>query len=155
VNGITHDEAKRLADMIRSPQARQEIRDPEWSAIADILKKHKRPAQPPLLDDRDRKANHIQRAQHLVAYNVIVAQEDYRKNHNCKRVPGTETAAMLDDFISAIGRAIGPQLSRRAILTIVKNKRYSIRYPRVVLRFPDEAYEKYLGIPQPADRDAS
>jgi transposase len=50
---MTHDEAKRLADMIRSPDTRQEITEHEWRVIADVLRKHNRPAQPPVLDDRD------------------------------------------------------------------------------------------------------
>lgn len=69
---MTHDEAKRLADMIHSPHTRREITEREWYAIADILRKHKRPAQPPLLDDRDRQVNRVQRAQHYAAYNVLV-----------------------------------------------------------------------------------
>src|SRR5262249_60007423 len=67
--GMTHEEAKRLADMIRN--AREEITESEWRAIANILRNHKRPAQPPLLDDRDKEGSRAQLAQHDAAYNVL------------------------------------------------------------------------------------
>ena len=134
---MTHDEAKRLAGMLRRPHTRREITEREWGEIADLLRKHKRPAQPPVLDDRDREANRIQRAQHSAAYNVLEWQKTYRKQHNCERVPGTETSAMLDDAINSVVHwfSIDPQLiSRSAILTIVRNKRPSLRYPRRAIR---------------------
>jgi hypothetical protein len=142
VNGTTHDEAKRLANMIRSPDTRQEITAPEWRAIADIVRKHERPRGPPLLEDRDYEANRVKLAEHSVAYNVLEEQKMYRKRHNCKRVPGTETNAMLDDFINVVAESfrIEPQrLTKKAILTIVKNRRPSARKQRLFLR-PDEAY---------------
>jgi len=129
VNGMTHDEAKRLADMICRQDTRQEITNTEWHAIANILRKHKRPARPPLLYERDDEANNVQNAQHSVAYQVLVAQKSYREHHNCTRVPGTETSAMLDDFIDSVARwfQIDPQLlSRKAILNVVKNGRPSL-----------------------------
>jgi hypothetical protein len=136
VNGMTHGEAKRLAKMIHSPHTRQEITDREWYAIADILKQHKRRAQPPLLEDRDYEANRVIRAQHTVAANVLLEQKIYRKQHNCKRVPGTATSAMLEDFIKAVAKRSGidPQrLRREAILTIMKNRRIALSTPRMVL----------------------
>ena len=133
MNGMTHDEAKRLADMICRQDTRQEITNTEWHAIANILRKHNRPAQPPLLYDRDDEAYRVQNAQHSVAYQVLEGRKRYRKQHNCTRVPGTETNAMLDDFIDIVARwfLIDPQLlSRDAILNIVKNGRPSLPYPR-------------------------
>ena len=136
---MTHDEAKRLADMIRN--AREEITEPEWHAIANILRKHKRPAQPPLLDDRDPEANRVQRAQHNAAWNVLAMQQIYRKHDNRKRVPGTETNRFLDSAIehSAQLFRIDPQMiSRSAIKTIIKNNRPSVRDPRLA-RYPRRA----------------
>jgi hypothetical protein len=111
---MTHDEAKRLADMIHN--AREEITERQWDAIANILRKHKRPAQPPLLDDRDNEVNRVLRAQHDVAYNVLEWKKSYRKWNKCKRVPATETNKKLDHAISiAAGRyGIAPRLISRS-----------------------------------------
>jgi hypothetical protein len=137
MNGMTHEEAKRLAKMICSPYTRQEITDPEWRAIADILRKHERPAQPPPLVDRDYETNRVQLAQHSVACNIMEEQKMYRKEHNCQRVPSTETNAMLDDFINVVAESfhIEPKrLSKDLILTIVKNRRPRPRNGRLFLR---------------------
>jgi hypothetical protein len=141
---MTHEEAKRLADMILN--AREEITERQWGAIANILKKHKRPAQPPLLDDRDPEANRVQHAQHNAAWNVLEMQRIYRKHDNCKRVPGTETNRFLDSAIeySAWLFDIDSQLiSRSAIKTIIKNKRPSVRHPRLA-RYPRRAPRRDL-----------
>jgi hypothetical protein len=71
---------------------------------------------------------------------VLSWQKSYRKVHKCERVPGTETNAMLDHAIKTVVRwsPINPQLiSKSAILTIVKNRRPSVRYPRLAF-YPDD-----------------
>ena len=138
---MTHDEAKRLADMIRSPHTRRGITEGEWRAIADILRKHKRPAQPPLLYDRDPEANRVQLAQHSAAYVVLDWQRLTREVRKCKRVPGTETNAMLENAINIVAQwfRIDPRrISSDAIRRIVKNRRPSLRYPRRALLPDDE-----------------
>ncbi len=133
---MTHDEAKRLADMIGSPITRRDITEREYDAIAGILRKHKLPAKPPKLDDRDREATRVQRAQHAAAYVVLEWQKDYRERHNCERVPGTETDTMLDDAINTAARwfHIDPTwMSKLAIRIIMKNGP-SLRHPRPALR---------------------
>jgi hypothetical protein len=121
---MTHDEAKRLADMIGSPYRRRDITEREWHAIAGILGKYKRPAKPPKLADRDFEASRIQRAQHYVAYHVLEWQKAYRLKHSCERVPGGETTNILDNEIAFVVRWMGinpEQISRPAVRTIMRN----------------------------------
>ena len=120
---MTPAEAKRLADMLRSPVTRSELTDDEWTAIAANLVARNRPAHAPLLDDRDPSDTRVVRAQHEAAWLVMEWQRAYRQKENVPRVPGSVTAQYLDEAIKRVAGRVDDrrQISEAAVRTIVKN----------------------------------
>jgi hypothetical protein len=127
---LTLAEAKRLARMLRSPLTRSELTDDECKAIAADLIAHHRPAHAPLLEDRDPSATRAVRAQHYAAWLLMEWQRAYRQENNVPRVPGSVTAVYLDaarKYAATSKRIDQRQVSKDAVLRIVKNNRVALR----------------------------